>query len=134
MEASGLSHFGPPTPPNKTASAPAAESRTEGKRGDPCLSMDIPPTSPYSSLKLCPNILPTASRELTPWAVTSVPIPSPGNTEISKSTFGFPPGPSSGFFHPSAQGPFRAPVYKQCQPPSNNSFRHGFTLDTFMGL
>ena len=69
------------------------------------------PRPPYSSLKSCPNTLPTASRELTPWAVTSVPIPSPGNTEMSKSTFGFPPGPSSGFFHPSAQGPVFAPQY-----------------------
>src|SRR5882757_3270870 len=57
---STLSHFGPPTEPNSTASASSAVFMAASESGTPCLSSAAPPTT--SSL------------------ITSGPMPSPGST------------------------------------------------------
>ena len=86
MFAVGSSHFGPPTAPNRTASDDPANSRTSSKRGVPCLSIDIPPTSPYVKLNVCPKAFETALSTLTLSFVTSGPIPSPPSTAMLNST------------------------------------------------
>ncbi|CSB99667.1 Uncharacterised protein [Vibrio cholerae] len=76
------SHFGPPTEPNKTASASSQARRVLSGSGQPWLSIAIPPTSCSSRLKRMPCFCSIASNTLWACAITSGPIPSPGNTAI----------------------------------------------------
>src|SRR5215475_10362332 len=77
-----LSHLGPPTEPNRMASACWHSRRAASGSGPPVASMAAPPTWPISNSKLAPVALPTTSRTRRASGVTSWPMPSPGRNAI----------------------------------------------------
>src|SRR3954454_22229785 len=75
--ASGVSHFGPPTAPRRTASAARQPAKVSSGSGDPVASIAAPPIE-YSENVKSPSALSTSTAE----ATTSRPIPSPGRRAI----------------------------------------------------
>src|SRR5438093_1021226 len=78
-----VSHFGPPTAPSKTASAAEQRSRTAGKSGMPCSSIEAPPTGNSVISKSTPSPSAATSSSSRAEAITSGPMPSPGNATMS---------------------------------------------------
>src|SRR4051794_2028333 len=75
-----LSHFGPPTLPNSTASATFARATVASEQGVPSASIAAPPTRPSSSSKV--RLRRRSSHSITRRVsrITSGPMPSPGST------------------------------------------------------
>ena len=74
------SYFGPPTDPNKTASALTASARVSSVNGVPCASYAAPPTNPSCRSNDKDRLAPSQSTTLRTCPTTSGPIPSPGST------------------------------------------------------
>src|SRR3569832_1635146 len=79
----GSSHFGPPTAPSSTASAPRADSRVASGSAVPVASMAAPPIRASRVSNSWPKRLATADRTFKASLVTSGPIPSPGRTVMT---------------------------------------------------
>src|ERR1700730_6643533 len=77
---STLSHFGPPTEPNSTASASSAVFMAASESGTPCLSSAAPPTTSSLMSKPTARFLPIQAMILRTSFITSGPMPSPGST------------------------------------------------------
>ena len=77
---SAVSHFGPPTEPNSTASASRAFFMASSLSGTPCLSRAAPPTRSSLMSKPIARFLPIQAMILRTSFITSGPIPSPGST------------------------------------------------------
>src|SRR5258708_6077491 len=77
---STLSHFGPPTDPNSTASASSAIFMASSLSGTPCLSSAAPPTTSSLMSKPTARLLPIQAMILRTSFITSGPMPSPGST------------------------------------------------------
>src|SRR5689334_7878135 len=77
---STLSHFGPPTEPNRTASAASASFMVSSLIGTPCLSSAAPPTTSSLMSKPTARFLPIQAMILRTSFMTSGPMPSPGST------------------------------------------------------
>ena len=74
----GLSHFGPPTAPRRSASAVSATCRSSSRIATPCASIAQPPAAISSHSMVKPKRLPAASSTRRAEATTSGPTPSPG--------------------------------------------------------
>ena len=79
------SHLGPPTAPNKIASEFFAAESVSSGNGCPVASMAAPPINPSFTSNLTERRWPIQSTTRRTSAITSGPIPSPGN----KSSFLF---------------------------------------------
>src|SRR5260370_4310362 len=77
---SAVSHFGPPTEPNNTASASSALFMVSSLSGTPCLSSAAPPTTSSLMSKPTARFLPIQAMILRTSFMTSGPMPSPGST------------------------------------------------------
>src|SRR6266851_616504 len=77
---STLSHLGPPTEPNSTASASSAVFMASSESGTPCLSSAAPPTTSSLMSKPTARLLPIQAMILRTSFITSGPMPSPGST------------------------------------------------------
>src|SRR5262245_26063352 len=77
---SAVSHFGPPTEPNSTASASSAVFIVASLSGTPCLSSAAPPTTSSLMSKPTARLLPIQAMILRTSFMTSGPMPSPGST------------------------------------------------------
>src|SRR5687767_1260150 len=77
-----LSHFGPPTAPNRIACAFLQRASVAGGSGPPVASIAAPPTSAVSNSNETPAPLPTVCSTRIASGVTSPPMPSPGRTAI----------------------------------------------------
>src|SRR4029077_17473656 len=77
---STLSHFGPPTEPNRTASASSAVFMASSESGTPCLSRAAPPTTSSLMSKPTARFLLIQAMILRTSFMTSGPMPSPGST------------------------------------------------------
>src|SRR5258708_22671419 len=75
-----VSHFGPPTEPNSTASASSAVFMASSESGTPCLSSAAPPTTSSLMSKPTARLLPIQAMILRTSFMTSGPMPSPGST------------------------------------------------------
>ena len=73
-----LSHLGPPTAPNITASLAFALAMTASGIAVPSASSAAPPTMPSSRSNVTARSLPNQSATRTTWSITSGPMPSPG--------------------------------------------------------
>lgn len=80
MSKPSVSHFGPPTAPNSTASAAFAFATVSGAIGVPSASIAAPPTSASSISKLSARRRSNQSMMRRTSRITSGPIPSPGST------------------------------------------------------
>ena len=80
MAISKASHLGPPTAPNKIASAALAAVKVASGRGPPVASMALPPTNARLMLRPKSNLWSTACSTFSASATISGPIPSPGKT------------------------------------------------------
>src|SRR6185369_11497227 len=78
----GLSHFGPPTAPSRTASLRLASSRLAAGSATPSRSMALPPITASLNSSCRPNRPAHSSSTARACAVTSGPIPSPGSTAM----------------------------------------------------
>ena len=78
----GSDHFGPPTAPNKTASARRHSASVAAGSASPVASMAAPPSSAASNQRSGRSAAPRWSSARTASAVTSPPMPSPASTAI----------------------------------------------------
>ena len=76
----GSSHFGPPTAPSSTASAPRHSSSVSSGSAVPVWSIAQPPIRASRVTKTCPQRLGDRGQDSVACATTSGPIPSPGRT------------------------------------------------------
>src|SRR5882672_110624 len=77
-----LSHLGPPTAPNSTASAACASLIVSSVTGTPSASNAAPPTSARSMAKERPRFFASQWMTRSVSAITSGPMPSPGRSRI----------------------------------------------------
>ena len=82
MAGSMVSHLGPPTEPKRTASAFLQASMVASGRGEPVVSMAMPPMRTFSVVNSWLNFFAVASSTRSASPTISGPIPSPAITTI----------------------------------------------------